>query len=48
VRSRILVQAALTAANDMARTGAVRDVDALLRIGAALMLDTPITPVTAL
>jgi AcrR family transcriptional regulator len=43
VRSRILVQAALTAANDMARTGAVRDVDALLRIGAALMLDTPVT-----
>ncbi|MBB5157722.1 TetR/AcrR family transcriptional regulator [Saccharopolyspora phatthalungensis] len=45
VRSRILVQAALTAANDMARTGAVRDVDALLRIGSALMLDTPVTDV---
>ncbi|GAA0503355.1 TetR family transcriptional regulator [Saccharopolyspora subtropica] len=45
VRSRILVQAALTAANDMARTGAVRDVDALLRIGSALMLDTPVEAV---
>ncbi|MGP4021595.1 TetR/AcrR family transcriptional regulator [Saccharopolyspora sp. 5N708] len=43
VRSRILVQAALTAANDMARTGSVRDVDALLRVGSALMLDTPVT-----
>ncbi|GAA4615269.1 TetR/AcrR family transcriptional regulator [Saccharopolyspora hordei] len=42
VRSRILVQAALTVANDMARTGAVRDVDALLRVGTALMLDTPV------
>ncbi|WP_190823462.1 TetR/AcrR family transcriptional regulator [Saccharopolyspora pogona] len=44
VRSRILVQAALTAANDMARTGSVRDVDALSRIGAALMLHTPASP----
>ncbi|PKW15780.1 TetR/AcrR family transcriptional regulator [Saccharopolyspora spinosa] len=45
VRSRILVQAALTAANDMARTGSVRDVDALSRIGSALMLDTPASAV---
>lgn len=41
VRSRILVQAALTAANDMARTGPVRDHRALHRLGTALMLDTP-------
>jgi len=38
--SRVLVQAALTVANDMARTGAVRDVEALLRVGAALMLES--------
>ncbi|MFI0465711.1 TetR/AcrR family transcriptional regulator [Saccharopolyspora sp. 5N102] len=44
VRARILVQAALTVANDMVRTGSVRDVDALLRIGSALMLDTPVEP----
>ncbi|MFC7340022.1 TetR/AcrR family transcriptional regulator [Saccharopolyspora griseoalba] len=42
VRSRVLVQAALTAANDMARTGPVRDHRALRRLGAALMLDTPV------
>ncbi|MDI2029174.1 TetR/AcrR family transcriptional regulator [Saccharopolyspora sp. TS4A08] len=42
VRSRILVQAALTAANDMARTGPIRDARAVLRLGTALMLDTPV------
>lgn len=42
VRSRVLVQAALTAANDMARTGPVRDHRALRRLGSALMLDTPV------
>ncbi|MGW5646625.1 TetR/AcrR family transcriptional regulator [Saccharopolyspora sp. NPDC003752] len=45
VRARILVQAALTVANDMVRTGSVRDVDALSRIGSALMLDTPVETV---
>ncbi|GAA4831412.1 TetR/AcrR family transcriptional regulator [Saccharopolyspora rosea] len=42
VRSRILVQAALTVANDMARTGAVRDVAAPVRAGTALMLATDV------
>ncbi|WP_433873217.1 TetR/AcrR family transcriptional regulator [Saccharopolyspora sp. CA-218241] len=42
LRSRVLVQSALTAANDMARTGAVRDAEALLRVGVALMLETPV------
>ncbi|TDD87582.1 TetR/AcrR family transcriptional regulator [Saccharopolyspora karakumensis] len=42
VRSRILVQAALTAANDMARTGPIRDAVAVLRLGSALMLETPV------
>ncbi len=37
---RILVQAALTTANDMARTGTLRDADALLGITQALMLRT--------
>ena len=36
---RVLVQAALTAANDMARTGTVRDTAAVTRVGAALMFD---------
>lgn len=38
--ARILVQAALTTANDMARTGNTRDVDAITRIGEALMFET--------
>ncbi|TWG07465.1 TetR/AcrR family transcriptional regulator [Saccharopolyspora dendranthemae] len=42
VRSRILVQAALTAANDMARTGPIRDARTVLRLGSALMLETPV------
>ncbi|MEU6267820.1 TetR/AcrR family transcriptional regulator [Saccharopolyspora shandongensis] len=45
VRARILVQAALTVANDMVRTGSVRDVEALSRIGSALMLSTPVETV---
>lgn len=40
VRARILVQAALTAVNDMARTGGRRHVEAVRAIGAAVMLDT--------
>ncbi|GAA2795004.1 TetR/AcrR family transcriptional regulator [Saccharopolyspora taberi] len=39
--ARVLVQAALTAANDMARTGTVRDVAAVSRLAAALMFDAP-------
>ncbi|PFG96396.1 TetR family transcriptional regulator [Saccharopolyspora erythraea NRRL 2338] len=40
VPARVLVQAALTAANDMARTGTVRDPDAVARVGSALMFRT--------
>ena len=39
--ARVLVQAAVTTANDMSRTGTTRDVGALLRVGSALMFDTP-------
>lgn len=39
--ARVLVQAAVTTANDMSRTGTTRDVGALLRVGTALMLSTP-------
>ncbi|MBE9376577.1 TetR family transcriptional regulator [Saccharopolyspora sp. HNM0983] len=42
VRARILVQAALTAANDMARTGGSRHVEAVCAIGTAVMLDTAV------
>lgn len=38
--ARVLVQAALTGANDMSRTGTVRDAQAIVRIGKALMLAT--------
>jgi AcrR family transcriptional regulator len=38
--ARVLVQAALTAANDMVRTGTIRDADALGRVGQALMFTT--------
>lgn len=39
-RSRVLVQAALTLANDLARTGAARHLGALEQVGTALMLRT--------
>jgi AcrR family transcriptional regulator len=39
--ARVLVQAAVTIANDMSRTGTTRDVGALLRVGETIMFDTP-------
>jgi AcrR family transcriptional regulator len=40
VSARVLVQAALTVANDMARTGSARHADAVVGVGEALMLTT--------
>lgn len=38
--ARVLVQAALTAANDMVRTGTIRDPDAVLAVGRTLLYTT--------
>lgn len=40
----ILVHGALTVANDMARTGAVRDIDAVVRVGRSLLFDVSAPP----
>lgn len=45
--ARVLVQAAVTTANDMSRTGTTRDVAALLRVGEAIMLSTPAADLAA-
>lgn len=42
--ARILVQAALTVANDMARTGTNRDVEAIAAVGEAILFDTRLSP----
>lgn len=39
-QARVLVQAAVTLANDMARTGLIRDPGAVLQVGESLMLTT--------
>lgn len=40
ITARVLVQAALTVANDMARTGTVRDANAIRAVGEALLFTT--------